>query len=271
MSAKRIVIFSFISILLVLLAIGGINMYKKLNYNKLAQETDIYTFIPSCARSVTRINNTQGLQNYNYVDSGFVFLSEPLKKYFLYPLFILRQDSTDLFMTKVNPENEDKIKEIINFSLTGSPYPKQRQFRDATILFYGMPDEEFLACTFHKGIFASSRDYRLVEKIIETGGNLFFTDINIKELQAEIKRNYPADIFHKSDSFTYIMGFNRHSDTLIYEGCIKASDSIQTDIMRLIKPDTVHYNINEIDTTYINNIIFLKFSLNKKPGIMFNN
>ena len=80
-----------------------------------------------------------------------------------------------------------------------------------------------------------------------------------------------ADIFHKSDSLTYIMGFNRHSDTLIYEGFIKASDSIQTDIIRLIKPDTVHYNINEIDTTYINNIIFLKFSLNKKPEIMFNN
>jgi len=271
MSAKRIIIITLISILILLLAIGGINMYKRLKYNKLAHETDIYTFIPADANPIARINNNQGLQNTYQVNFAFSYIIEPLKKHLTFPFFILNYDGNDVLMAKVNPENEDRIKEIIQSVISTAPYPSQLTYKDATILLYGMPENMFIACTFHKGILAVSTSYKSIEKVLDTGDHSFFADKNIEKLQNETKRHYPSDIFYKSDSIDYMLGVNLYSDTLIYEGYIRMADSTQMDIIQLIQPDIVYYNIAEMDTTHEKELIFLRIALNKMPEITFNN
>ncbi len=272
MSAKRLIIISTTTILILLLTIGGIRLYNKLSYNKQAHTTDIYTFIPSDATHIVRINNSQGLQDTYHYDSAFVYITDPLKKYVTYPLFFLSYPDDQLLMTKINPEYEEEAKEIIGSLITSPPYAKERTYKDAKLLFYALPDGQFIVCSFYKGIFVIGRNYKLIEKVIDTQDNIYIYNKPFDEYEVNIKRNYPSDVFVKSDSISAILGLNVVNDTLIFEGYADKYYAMQEDILsNIILTDASHYDIAGIDTTQTDNAISMKILLNKKAKTAFNN
>lgn len=272
MSAKKIILISLALILVSILVIGGIRLYKKLGESKLAHETDIYTFIPSGAGEVIRINSTQGLQDYYRCDSSLMYLAEPLKKYTAFPLFIVGYNDGQLLITKTNPEYEDEIRKIVGSEITSPPYAKKRMYADAELWFYGMADNRFMVCCFYRGVFMIGKNYKLIERVFDSRGKTFFDGVQIKEIQKNIRHKYPSDIFSQSDSLTYALGLNVYADTLVFEGIAITRDSTGTDIRQLIMPaDTTYYEVIQTDTLHVGDAISIKIHLNKKPEITFNN
>lgn len=271
MSAKRLIIIGTTGILTLLLIIGGAKLYNRLSYNKQAHATDVYQYIPPDAGHLVRINNSQGLQNVCRYDSTFAYLATPLRKYINYPLFVISFGNGQLLMSKVSPEHETEMENIIGSVITTPPYVKKEKYKDAELLFYAMTDNQFIVCTFYKGVFAISKNYKLIEKVIDMKGNTFFQDRAIEELQIDMKHKYPSDIFVKSDSLNSIMGLNLVNDTLIFEGYLKFDDDININIYKdILNIDTLHYSIAEIDTPHSEDNIFIRVSLNKKEETAFN-
>jgi hypothetical protein len=272
MSAKRLIIISTTILLILLLSVGGIRLYNKLSYNKQAHTTDIYTFIPPDVAHIVRINNSQGLQDTHHYDSAFVYITDPLKKYVTYPMLFLSYSGDQILMTKIIPEYEEDVKEIIGSQITSPPYAKERIYKDAKLLFYALPDGQFIVCSFHKGIFTIGRNYRLIEKVIDTQDNIYIYNKPFDESAVNIKRNYPSDVFVKSDSITAMLGLNVVNDTLILEGSADKYYAMDEDkLSNIILTDASHHGIARIDTTQTDNAISMKVLLNKKAKTTFNN
>lgn len=250
-------------------------MYKRLSYDKEVFDTDIYACIAPRASLVININRNHGLETLYLYNSDFKYLTQTLGKSISFPLVIAQYEGEGtVLLSKVNKEKEDEIKHLLKEKLSSGFAPKERTYKNARILFYSLPDNRFLACLFYKGIFAVSKNYKLLEELADANPNIsyFENEAHIEVLQ-KVKNNSPVSFFINTGSVTFAVDYQTQNDLIVLKGYIlkKHTDSITIDSLnhnyllypyRLVLPDSLC--IDSADVILFNNILTTKISVNKR-------
>lgn len=267
MPLRRIVIIIISVILLAIFVAGGVFMFRNLNRSRIAHSSDINIFLPGDAPQLMRVNTQQGLSNIAPYDRYTASVAEPLKKYIGFPFYVALYKHAGLMVAKINPQEEDAIKDVILRNITASPYAKERRMGDADVLFYSLPEGRFLACTFYQGILGISEDYKLIEKMLDTTRVSFFDDKPADELLSRIKGTFPSYTIVRNGGQTTVAGMNVYPDSVVFEGYIVPSERNGEVVL---PPVVAPINIAaseyvSADTIRRRNDVFLKIKLNKVP------
>ncbi|NDW10746.1 hypothetical protein [Dysgonomonas sp. 520] len=217
MQIKRIVKIIILSVFMLAAIITGIVMYQRLSYNKEVFDTDIYDFIPNSATSVLQINRA--------ADNLYPFLGElqptisrlqPLS----YPQYVVNNNSDRAFVSKISKEQEIDIKNLLTNEIYPNFKAKELSYKDATIYFYPSDEEKFFACIFHKGIFACSYKYKLLEQIIDSEQEMaFFSGLDFEQFKEKTSTAFVANLFVK----------DKDKDTKAVFNYLESTGNIQLD------------------------------------------
>lgn len=271
--SKRSVKIVILFLLIIIVLVGGWNLFRKLEHNKESFSADIYHYLSPTAEAVIHINKEYSIQDTYVFYPSIKDLTDVFNGDYSLPIVILiYENGESVLLAKANHEQESDIKNFIN-SQMALPYSvKKRQYKDTELLFYTLKDGGFLICTFHKGIFAVSKDYKPIEKFIDSDSeNTFFTNSKNKELIDKMIRNTSVSIFHKLRDNLFIADYMIHKDSIKLEGYIIETTKIKPDSLRLDYsiipylisiPDSLCIDSYNLDT--INELARVKIFINKK-------
>jgi hypothetical protein len=272
--AKRKIKIVILFILVITILIGVWHFYHKLEYNKQSFSVDIYGYVSPQAINVIHINREYNLDKLYIFDPSLRNLIKVLDDNPAFPLIISEfRNNERILITRVSREREDEIKEYIGTSVAPDFSPMERKYKNAGILFYVLPEDRFLICTFYKGIFAVSYNYKPIEAFIDSDpGNTFFSNEENSEIITKIRNSNPVCIFAKTNDNTLVLDYSVQNDSILLTGYIlddrqKAKeDSIGVDysvIPYLIRfPDSLC--IDSIAVREENKPVNVKIHLNKK-------
>jgi hypothetical protein len=239
-------------------------MYKKLEYNTQSFSVNIYAYISPLAEEVIHINQGYKLDEiytlYPFIkDLAMVFDNE-----YSLPLIILKyKNNESVLLAKISHEQESVIRNFIEEHLSLSFAVRKRQYKDVDILFYSLSDGRFLVCTFYKGLFAVSRDFRPVKIFIDSDPeNTFFhpgDGFADKMLAAA-----SASVFIRAKSGILAADYISRNDSVKLDGYVLGTDSLNH--------QAIPYMINLPDTFCIDNYtindtvkpVRVKIFINKK-------
>jgi hypothetical protein len=152
------------------------------------------------------------------------------------------QNGESVLLTKANHKQESNIKSFIKQSVSALSYSvKKRPYKDAELLFYSLEKNEFLVCTFYKGLFAASKDYRPIEKFIDSDPeNTFFSDN--KDFVSKMLESASVSIYIKLKNNFLALNYIARNDSVKLDGYILKPDSLPADnaaISYLIKKEEI--------------------------------
>lgn len=271
--SKRSVKIVILFLLIIILLIGGWNLFRKLEYNKQSFSADIYSYLSPTAETVIHINKEYSIEDAYALYPSIKELTKVFNDDYSLPIVVLiYKNGESVLLTKTNHEQESDIRNHIN-NQVALPYSvKKRQYKDTELMFYSLEDGGFLICTFYKGLFAVSKDYKPIEQFIDSDPeNTFFTNSKDKEFIDKTLENTSASIFFKLKDNLLAADYIIHNDSIKLDGYIierfkSKSDSISTDysvIPYLISiPDSLCVESYNLDT--ITNPSRIKIFINKK-------
>jgi len=216
---KIIILFVLVTIIL----IGGLYMYSSLEYNKQSFSTSIYNHIPVQTLSVININKEYNIDNLLFFDSSLIELTNIITASEVsYPVVLCKSEEEETaIIARTNKEQEAEIKEYIEEYIAESFYPKIKKYKDEQILIYSLPNNNFLACSFYKGIFAACKNYKQIENIIDTDvENNFFTNEEYEEEISKTLCGQNISVFFKHQHHLLALDYNMQNDTIKMEGYI---------------------------------------------------
>lgn len=264
MPIKRIVKIASLIALLLLIISAGVYMFQNLIQSRMAHNSNLMEYIPDAPRMI-KVNTLQGLNNVASYNSFVEEVVDPLKRYINLPFYIADYDKNHLLIAKIIPGNEDIIKQILLNKVTHAPYPKVLNDGDITLLFYALPNNKFLVCSFYNGIMGICEDYKMLEMMLNGNRNNFFDDGKAENLLSKLKDSYPSHTFIKSASQTSVLGMNVYPDSIIFEGFMTAPDLNTISLPSKLPPIEAHsVEVVQVDTMRKRNDIKIKIRLNKK-------
>ncbi|MDH6309163.1 hypothetical protein M2451_001734 [Dysgonomonas sp. PFB1-18] len=267
---KRAIKIVILFVLIITILIGGWFMYKRLEYNKESYTTNIYDYISPQFSEVININKEYNLSELYTYDSTLVELTRIPDREISYPLVICKRNNGErLLISKAKRGEAGNIIKHIEGHIAQPFAPKSKIYRDAKILIYTLSDNRFLACTFHKGLFAASGNYKLIEDLVgTTADNSFFTDRENTEIIEKKLASAPVSIAVGNEKNLLIMDYKADNDTISLNGIIlkkNSSDSLTTE-----KVLTPYFNklpdnlcIDRYDISDENNLPAFRVILNK--------
>ncbi|MDR3058756.1 MAG: hypothetical protein LBU84_11530 [Prevotella sp.] len=267
--AKRRIKIVILFILLVAVLIGVGQLYKKLEYNKESSLIDIYNYVSPEAVSIVNINREYNLDKLYTFDPSLKELIGILNGDLSFPTVIAQYANNEkILITKVKQEQEVEINSFIKEHIA-LPYPaKEKEYRNAKILFYSLPSSNFLVCTFYKGLFAMSMDYKPIQNFIDSDPeNTFFSNEENIELITKMRNSAPVCLFIKINNNTLALDYQVQNDSIELSGYILnniAKDSTNNAVI----PYMIHLSdsicIDSIDVSNENKPATVKIFLNKK-------
>lgn len=270
--AKRKIKIVILFILVITILTGVWHFYHKLEYNKQSFSVDIYGYVSPHAINVININREYNLDKLYIFDPSLRNLTEILGDNLSFPIIISQFNNNEkILITRVSQNRETEIREYIQTYIAPDFSPKWRKYKNADILFYALPDNQFLICTFYKGIFAISYNYKPIEAFIDSDPeNTFFSDEQNADLITKIRNSNPVCIFAKTKDNTLALDYSAQNDTIRLTGYIlnniHREDSIGKDysiIPYLVRfPDSLC--IDSIAVEQENKPVNVKILLNKK-------
>lgn len=264
MPIQRILKIGILLALLALIIAGGIYMFQNLIYRRIAHNSEITRYVPDAQRMI-KINTPQGLYNVATYNMFAAEVADPLKKYINYPFYITDFGNNQLIIAKTQPGSDEKIRQTLLNQISHAPYPKEERYGNIPLFFYALPDGQFLTCAFNEGIIGISKDYKLVEKMLDTTRTAFFDDGKAEELLSKIKETYPSHTFLKSSGQTSVFGMNVYPDSITFEGYMTANDPNSISLPSKLPPVEAHRaEVAQVETIRKRNDIQIKIRLNKK-------
>lgn len=271
--SKRNVKIVILFLLIVIVLIAGWSLYRRLEYNKQSFSANINDYISPLAEEVIYINKGYGIDE---IYSLYPYTKELIDVFggeYSPPIAILKyKNEESVLLAKASIDQELTIKDFIKNSI--SPYypVKKRKYKDAEILFYSLPNNNFLICSFYKGIFAISKNYKPIEIFIDSDPeNTFFSNENNKEIIERILANPSINIFTHIEQDMLAVNYTIHNDSITLAGYVLRANEIASDS---VSPDysVIPYMINIPDSLCIedytiseeNKPISMKIFINKK-------
>lgn len=200
---KRIVKIVILFVLISAVLIGGIYMYKRLDYDKQSFNTCIYDYIPPNAIQVININREHSIRE---LSAYAPHLQKTINEIFyntVYPPLVVIQykRGKTLFVSKINQEQKDRIIKHIEEDVSLPFIPKTTKYKDIDIYVYALPENRFLCISYNKGLLVTSADYKLIEDFIDTDPeNTFFSDERNKEKIKDFREKTPLSIYTYTQS-----------------------------------------------------------------------
>lgn len=267
---KRGVKIVILFVLVVTVLIGGWHIYKGLKYNKQSYGIDIYDYVPPQAVEVLNINREYNLSEIFAFDPELKILTTVLGEEFTAPIIISKyKNNKKILITKAKQEQEDIIKECIAKNIALPYEARERLYKDSKILFYSLPDNGFLVCTFHKGVFAVSPSYKLIELFIDSDPeNTFFSDEKNQELLVKMRNRAPVSLFIQQDGGILAFDYQSRNDSIKLDGYMydnkTESDSVDYQIIpwKMNIPNSLC--IDSFHVSDQNKPVSIKIFLNKK-------
>lgn len=254
-------------VLVITVLIGGWHMYKGLKYNKQSFAVDIYDYVSPQAVEVININREYNLNEIFTFAPELKSLTKVLGEDFSVPIMIsTSKNNKNILVAKPKQEQESIIEEYIEKHIALPYTAKERFYKDTRVLFYSLSDGGFLVCAFHKGLFAASYSYNLIELFVDSDPeNSFFSDDN-KELLLKTLNNSPISLFLRQDGGILAFDYQSQNDSTILDGYIynKKYDSIdyQRIPWNINIPD--HLCIDSFHISAENKPVGIKIFFNKK-------
>lgn len=268
MTKRRVkIVILFILLVAVLAGVG--QLYKKLEYNKQSSLIDIYNYVSPEAVSIVNINREYNLDKLYIFDPSLRDLIEILNDDLSFPIIIAQYaDNNKVLITRVKQEQKAEINSFITNHIA-LPYPaKDKKYKDAKILFYSLPNGDFLICTFYKGLFAVSLSYKLIQNIIDSDPeNTFFSNERNMELITKIRNSAPVCLFMKINDNTLALDYQVQNDSIELSGYILnniAKDSANNAVIPYLIQLSDSICIDSIDVSNENKPTTVKIFLNKK-------
>lgn len=251
-------------LLIIIVLIVGWVLYRRIEYNKQSFSVNIYGYISPSAQEVIHINKGY---NINEIYSLYPYtkeLIEILNKKYSLPIIILKYENNEsILLTKASLGEKSEIKEFIEKNISSYFPAEKREYKGAEVLFYSLSDNSFLVCTFYKGIFAVSKNYKPIEIFIDSDPeNTFFSDEKNKELISKMHSSSTINIFTKTDKNILAVNYTFHNDSITLDGHIFSLNKINSDT---VSPDFsfIPYMINIPDSLCIDSC---NISENNKPA-----
>ncbi|MDR1091074.1 MAG: hypothetical protein LBL79_08365 [Prevotella sp.] len=228
---KRSIKIVILFLLIIIVLTGGWNLYRKLEYNKQSVSANIHDYISPLAKEVIYINKGYGINEIYPLYPYTKELIEVLNEEYSPPVVIFKyKNNESVLLTKASIEQESKIKGFIENNISTYFPAKKRKYKDAEVLFYSLPDNNFLVCSFHKGIFAVSRNYKPIKTFIDSDPeNTFFPDENNKELIDKMLLSSSINIFTKTETEILAVNYTFHNDSITLDGYVFSADKINSD------------------------------------------
>lgn len=270
MLTKRGIKIIILFILMLTGIICGWYMYQRLDYDKKVFDTDIYTCISPQAKQVIHIIREYHFDELYTYESDFKYLINSLSPNYSFPIIISSDKfENKLFLMKTNIKQEEWIKQTL-YEKTGASFrPKIRIYKKAKLFVYSLPYDQFLICTFHKGIFAASKNLKQIEEFIDIDPeNTFFSfvqDEREEDIVHKIKYNSPISIFIKDKENSLALNYIANKDSIMLDGYILKEYYNPVDSCipyHIHLPDSLCLDYSLITNT--NRMVGIKVKLNKK-------
>lgn len=261
---KIVILFIFLFVIL----LCGYYMYTRLHYNEETRKTDVYSHVSPQACEVIVVNSESNLSDLYRYNTEFENIIDSLSPDFMYPLLIVSYaNESNLLLTKANKYQEENIKKRLQESFSSQLRPKVLHYKDYEILFYPLGGNDFWICTFHRGIFAISKEVQSIKECLDTDPeNTFFSAMGNDKAVNDIKESGRAYIMIRDKSDYMRLEYRVYNDTISLGGSIclgerqNSVDSLLPYRMRL--PDSLCISKISMDT--LNNLPSMKIILNKR-------
>ena len=225
-----ILIALFISIL-----VYGWGLLQKLSYNRLVFETNVYDHVPYNAKAVVNFSRNYHFEEYFELDTTNMYLLEPIKEFITYPLVIVKfEEGEDLLLMKATKEQEESIKQVFHDKIAPYHAPKVKKYENAELMFYSLPNNDFIISTFYRGIFAISKDYMQIQNFVTSNSpSNFFENSNAQQDNCikKTRENAATSLFIHSDSTTFALTYHKKDSILHLEG--EYFGKLQTDSLKM--------------------------------------
>lgn len=271
---KRIVKIVILFFLIVIVIIGGYFIYKRIEYNKHTFSINIYDYVSPQAVEVFNVNKKYDLDEVFVYDSSFRNLLYYLDDYLSFPVIFSRSENgSRLLLLKVKHAEEDDIKKAIT-KYASTSYVKEREYKNIPILFYTTENDQYIMCSFYKGLLAISTDYMAITSFIDTDiENTFFNMERQNEPAiSKVLSNEPLSLFYKLNDCCLALGYRATADTINLDGYILSINENVSD------NNTIPYKIDlpedicldEFCMDTLSGILSVKIVLNKIGDTMLN-
>lgn len=239
-----------------------------ISHNKKVYEADVYDFVPDDTDRIINFNRNYHFEEYFLIDSINKFIIDPIKDQITYPLVIVKGDSAnDLILARATREQEDEIRKIMGNKIAPYHLPKSKMFEKHDLLFFSLPNNQFLTILFEDGIFAASVDYLQIEHLLinktQKVENSEAVSENAKHYFKKTAETFPVTMAINKDSSEYVFNFGSTKGTLIFEG--KYFGKLATDSVKLSYNEVNH--LLRLDNHYTDSI---EWEVNDRMKIWIN-
>lgn len=223
MMMKRPLQIIFLVTLLILMLVYSWNLFHKISHNRLVFVTSVDDYIPSNVKTIINFNRNYNLDLYFELDTTNIYLLDPIKDNITYPLVVNKfEKGDDLLLMRATREQEAIIKKVFYEDIALFHTPKIKRVGEAELLFYSLPQNEFITICFYKGIVAISKDYIKVEQLVATDRTtshlLNTSDYQINYDIQRIRDNASASLFTQWDSTIFALSYHKGDSLLFLEG-----------------------------------------------------
>lgn len=245
-------------------------MYKGLQTHKQYYNENIYDYIPSQACEVFHINREYNLHDLYVYDSALFHLVKIIDNQLHLPVIIARNsENKHLLLMRAGRDQAENIFRYIQQNIALHYPPRIKKYKDAEIEIYSLRNDEFLTCTFYKGLFFMSYNYKLVTDAIDTKPTTsFFLYTDNMQKVDDMLRKAPLSIFIKLDENKMALEYRKLNDTIIMDGY--TLDKQNSDSIKIEKAFTMYLGsipdslcIDSYQVYPKNNLIAAKLILNK--------
>ena len=233
MQFHRLVKIAILSVIIFFIIYRGICMYRQLDYNKHVYDVDICSMFPSDASRIVTFNKNGLPGNENGLD-GFI---NQISDQIFYPAIIIYKEDKNVFLAKVNYSQVESIKNILDKELFPGHSPKVKVYKDVRMCIYAGSGDVFLATAFYNGMFMASRDYSLLEEMVdESSSDLYWGKEVDKEFIERFISKTSASVFTKWNEIPVLFEYSkvRHNDSIVtVSGYILSRDKLAVDSLAL--------------------------------------
>jgi hypothetical protein len=270
------IVILFVLIIAIIVVIR--QLYNILEYNKQYSLTEIYDYASPQATSIINISREYNFEELYTFDSTLKGLIDILGDELPFPTMIARfSDNEKILITKVRRDQESEIKINIIENISYGYPAKERNYKNAKLLFYNLSDTSFLVCTFYKGIFAISENYRRIREFVDSDpDNTFFSNEKDKEFITKIRNNAPVCLFIKSNdnSLLALEYHDKAQDKSIELAGYVLTDNEMDSINCVLTPYLIQLPdsicIDDINVSVENKPAMIKILLRKTTDTVFN-
>lgn len=219
MPKKSIVKIAILSIFTIILIGGGVVFFQRLRADKQVYAIDLQKHIPKSAERIIEVRKESELKNVIKQRKLSDVLSS-IGGEIDYPFYLVDlSKQADVVVAKLSSSHEINVRNIISKNLFPSYPPQKRQYKTAEVLFFTTKDaNEFFICTYFKGVFIATYNYKALQAIVDTDeANSLLSEPFYKEVVPFFKSSSLV-YYGKVDSVSMVYSVSQQDSLSLLDG-----------------------------------------------------